>query len=176
MRDLAYSVADIVGRPGEYRDFRVEGSLAGDGTALARLADAPVRADLRAESVVEGVLVTGSVRADATLECARCLTRIDATVPVDDLCDLYVAPGHEAPEGEDAYELAGLEIDLEPMLRDSLLLALPLNPLCRAGCRGLCARCGRDLNTGACGCVDDDPDPRWAALEGLRARLEKTEG
>jgi DUF177 domain-containing protein len=62
------------------------------------------------------------------------------------------------------------------MMRDSVGLALPLNPLCRDDCAGLCARCGKDLNEGACECVDDDIDPRWDALAALRERLESHTG
>jgi uncharacterized protein len=57
------------------------------------------------------------------------------------------------------------------MLRDAVTLALPLRPLCREDCKGLCARCGNDLNAGPCDCGGDDIDPRWEALAALRERL-----
>ena len=162
------SVADILGRPGEYRDLDVRADLDEVGTALARLTAEPVRARLRAESVVEGVLVTGDVTGVAALECARCLGSRRADVAVT-VCELFAL--HAAGAEEDAYAIDGTDIDLAPMLRDAVTLALPLAPLCRDDCAGLCARCGADLNEGACGCVDDDVDPRWAALAGLRDQL-----
>jgi uncharacterized protein len=98
------------------------------------------------------------------------LTGLEDVVTVD-VCELFVAPGHEAPAEEEVYRVEGLEIDLEPMLRDALTLALPLNPICRSDCKGLCAHCGKNLNEGPCDCTDDDIDPRWAALSELRDRL-----
>jgi uncharacterized protein len=170
MQQLIVPVADILGRPGEYRDLDVEATLSGVCNALARLDERPVRASLRAESVVEGILVSGSLEGTATVECARCLTERRAAVRLD-VCELFVGADREVPE-EDAYRLVGTDLELETMLRDAVALALPLKPLCRDDCKGLCATCGRDLNLGACDCADVEVDPRWAALTGLRERLE----
>jgi uncharacterized protein len=169
VQDLIISVADILNRPGIYRDVRLERPFHGIATALAALDDRPLRAELRLEAVVEGILVTGPVTAEAALECARCLKGFVGDVDVE-VCELYAAPGHE-PEDDDAYRVRGTDIDLEPMLRDAIALALPLNPLCRESCAGLCSRCGRDLNQGPCDCSDDKSDPRWAVLDALRDRL-----
>ena len=139
---------------------------------MARLAeDRTLVADLRIESVVEGVLVTGPVEGHAELECARCLRPFSSRMAVR-VCELFVTPAHDAAAEDDVYRVTGTEIDLEPMLRDAVALALPLNPVCRSDCKGLCARCGKDLNEGACDCKDDDIDPRWAELATLRAQLE----
>jgi uncharacterized protein len=170
MQHPIVSVADLLGRPGEHRDLDVQATLPGVSNALARLDESPVRASLSAESVVEGVLVTGRVDATAWLDCARCLATDRAPVTLE-VCEMFVTP-QRLPSEEEAYPLAGADMDLEPMLRDALALALPINPLCRDDCRGLCARCGKDLNAGWCGCTDDDPDPRWAALAAVRDRLE----
>ena len=170
MQDLRVSVVEVLGRPGTYRDLSLARALEGVGNAMASLSADPVRGDLRAESVVEGVLVTGALRGVARATCARCLTGLEDVVTVD-VCELFVAPGHEAPAEEEVYRVEGLEIDLEPMLRDALTLALPLNPICRSDCKGLCAHCGKNLNEGPCDCTDDDIDPRWAALSELRDRL-----
>jgi uncharacterized protein len=166
---LTISVAEILGRPGAYRDIRLRKSLPGVRTALARVQN-DLDADLRAESVVEGVLVTGEVRGQAVHQCARCLKQLPSGVEVE-VCELYYGPGHEAPADEDAYSVKGVEIDLEPMLRDAVALALPLNPLCSEDCKGICARCGRDLNLKDCDCKEEEGDPRWAALDALRDRL-----
>lgn len=172
MSGLTISVADILGQPGAYRDLHLDAQVPGVTTALARLAPDPAHADLRAESVVEGILVSGTLAADATLECARCLKPFDADLSVD-VCELFVAPGHEAQADEDSYRVIGADIDLEPMVRDALSLSLPLNPLCEPDCKGLCARCGRDLSAGPCDCVDDELDPRWAELAKLKERLKE---
>jgi len=129
--------------------------------------------DLQLESVMEGVLVSGTVRGRAVGECVRCLG--EATSELDaDVQELYVYPGR-APQGHDEDdELRELEddlIDFEPALRDAVVLALPFQPVCRADCPGLCSECGARLA--------DDPghhhegaDPRWAALQGLTRVLD----
>lgn len=170
MQGFTYSVIDILERPGEYRDVRIVAPLPGAATALARLTSSPLEADLRAESVVEGILITGDARADVTFECSRCLTEFPSEVSVD-VCELFAGPGHEGEE--DAYRVTGTEVDLEPMLRDAVVLALPLNPLCSLDCKGYCAGCGQNLNEGECTCAPDDVDPRWAGLEALRTKLDQ---
>jgi uncharacterized protein len=169
VHEFTVSVAEILGRPGAYRDIEIAKPLDEVRTALARLQQA-VAARLRAESVVEGILVTGQVGGTAILQCARCLKQLPAQVEVD-VCELYYGPGHEPLEDEDAYSVKGVEVDLEPMLRDAVALALPLNPLCEEACKGLCARCGKDLNLHDCTCTEEEGDPRWAALDALRDRL-----
>jgi uncharacterized protein len=69
-------------------------------------------------------------------------------------------------EGE-TYRLDDDAVDLEPLVRDALLLELPAVPLCAPECRGLCPVCGADRNETTCDCRTDEPDPRWAALESL---------
>lgn len=170
MQHLTHSVADIVGRPGQYRDLSIWAPLPGVGNALARLGRNPAEASLRLESVVEGILATGYVRSDGVFECARCLDEVEGRVSAE-ICELFVTAEHVAAR-EDAYPLSGVELDLEPMLRDALALALPLRPLCRADCPGLCAQCGRRLDGSACDCAQEDMDPRWAALSALRDRLD----
>ena len=127
--------------------------------------------DLRLESVMEGVLVSGTVRGRAAGECVRCLEDVSLDVETE-LQELFVYPGR-TPAGEDDEDLREFEddlIDLEPALRDAVVLALPFQPVCREDCPGLCSECGARLA--------DDPehhhdsaDPRWAALQGLNPSL-----
>lgn len=171
VQSLKISVAQILGRPGTQKEVPVAAPLEGVQGPLARVTPDSVRAELRLEAVVEGVLVTGRPVATLELACARCLKPFLAEVN-SEVCELFVAPGTEAPD-EDAYRIEGVEIDLEPMLRDALGLELPLNPICSKDCKGLCAHCGADLNAGPCDCRDDDTDPRWAPLEELKAKLQQ---
>ena len=124
--------------------------------------------DLRLESVMEGVLVSGSVRGRATGECVRCLEDVEQPLVVE-LQELYVYPGR-APEGEDdedeLRELQDEMIDLEPALRDAVVLALPFQPVCREDCPGLCSECGALLAEDP-DHHHDSVDPRWAALQGI---------
>jgi uncharacterized protein len=167
--DLTVSVAEILGRPGEYRELSIARPLAGTGTSLAHVGDAPVEAQLRIESVVEGVLVTGGVSAAATLECSRCLKEVISDLSLE-VCELYTSE-KKAEEDDDAYALTGSDMNLEPLLRDALTLALPLNPLCKPDCKGICPHCGTDLNQRSCECKEDETDPRWADLAKVRERL-----
>jgi uncharacterized protein len=124
----------------------------------------PVELDLRLEAVMEGVLVTGEARAALEGECVRCLEPItdDVEVTFQELC---VYPGH-ALDGEDD-EVSKLEddlVDLEPLLRDALVLALPFQPLCSDDCPGLCPECGARLRDDPDHHHEEPIDPRWAAL------------
>ncbi len=122
--------------------------------------------DLRMESVVEGVLVSGTVSGPVVGECSRCLDPIQDVVEVE-VVELFAYPDSATSETTDEDEvsrLTGDTIDLEPLVRDAVVLALPVAPLCREDCAGLCVDCGQRW--------DDLPpehhhstiDPRWAAL------------
>jgi len=108
----------------------------------------------------------GRLRTTVRTACRRCLTPV--TIGVDqDVQALFTAG---ADEGEDpsVYPLPAraTELDLRPVIREELILAVPAYTVCREDCRGICPRCGVDLNTGSCSCRPER-DPRWAALEGL---------
>ncbi len=126
---------------------------------------------LRLEAVMEGVLVSGTARGRAAGECVRCLADVDLELEVD-LQELYAYPDRAAAEDDDdVRELEKDLIDLEPALRDAVVLALPFQPVCRDDCPGLCSECGARLA--------DDPehhhesvDPRWAALRALAPAQE----
>ena len=140
----------------------------------------PLELTLRMESVVEGVLVTGSVRAVATGACVRCLDPVRH--PVDGAFqELFAYADRHAHHQEvgdvDAAEELLVEdglIDLEPVLRDTVVPALPFQPVCRPDCPGLCSECGISLAEDS-GHHHDVIDPRWAALSALAEGTEKTE-
>jgi uncharacterized protein len=124
----------------------------------------PVDLELRLESVVEGVLVTGTAVVQLQGQCARCLEQISYDEEVD-LQELYLYPDKE-PDDDEASRLEAELIDLEPLLRDTVVLDLPFTPLCRPDCAGLCLDCGANLNKDPDHRHDDHVDPRWAALTG----------
>jgi uncharacterized protein len=128
----------------------------------------PVELDLRLEAVMEGVLVTGTATADLAGECARCLEPITDEIEVR-FQELFVYED-QGVDPDEELEVSMLQndlVDLEPLLRDAVVLALPFQPLCSDDCPGLCTECGARLA--------DDPDhthgapvdPRWAALSAL---------
>jgi uncharacterized protein len=131
----------------------------------------PVQLDLRLESVIEGVLVTGTAVVQLRGECVRCLVEIAGEQQID-IQELYAYPGSQATEDE-VSRLEGGLLDLEPLLRDDVVLDLPFQPLCREDCRGLCAECGVDLNSDPQHAHQLAIDPRWEklrALEGVDAK------
>ncbi|YAL82380.1 YceD family protein [Dermacoccaceae bacterium W4C1] len=136
-----------------------------------------VELDLRLESVVEGVLVSGSAHATATGACVRCLEDVDVDVDVD-LQELFAYADRKAhhedvggDDDEDLRELDGDLADLEPVLRDAVVPALPFQPMCREDCPGLCSECGARLADDP-GHQHDRTDPRWGELAALRDRFD----
>jgi uncharacterized protein len=140
-----------------------------------RVADSTVGPDSEAtatavlRSVDGGIEVTAVVEAPWKGECRRCLEPLDGQLR-SEVRELY-RPRSPSVEGDDedgdTYPLRGEQLDLRPLVRDALLLELPLAPLCRPDCRGLCPRCGADLNQDPCSCERETVDPRWAALGAL---------
>ena len=121
-------------------------------------------ASLRLESVPGGALLaTGTVRAEWVGDCRRCLGEATGALSAE-VRELF-EPGSDE---EETYPLKSDEIDVEPLVRDAVLLELPLAPLCREACEGLCPVCGANRNEGDCGHKPDDRDPRWAALDQLK--------
>lgn len=126
--------------------------------------DAEISLDLTLEAVVEGVLVTGTVDAPLEGECARCLDPVHEEGRYH-ITELYNYPGRDADEDE--LFLDGELLDLEPALRDAIVLDMPFTPLCRPECAGLCPVCGAKLNDDPGHSHDEPLDPRWSALDRL---------
>lgn len=126
--------------------------------------------DLRLEAVMEGVLATGTATAALDGECARCLEPVEDDLVVD-FQELYVYDdSDDRGRDEDDEDVRRLEddlLDLEPVLRDAVVLALPYRPLCRPDCPGLCTECGARLADDPDHRHEDAVDPRWAGLQAL---------
>lgn len=169
---LVLDTRELGRRPGTMREVRRTVPAPADlGNGVIGVPqEGSLELDLRLESVMDGVLVSGTVSTVAEGECVRCLDPVREDVVVD-VQELFL---HEPPEEGDEAELPLLDgdlLDLEPTVRDALVPALPFQPVCEPDCPGLCSRCGARLK--------DDPDhgheeldPRWSAL----ARLTDTLG
>jgi uncharacterized protein len=139
---------------------------------------APVTLRLRLEAVMEGVLVTGEVDVPLAGSCGRCLEPVEDTLELD-VQELFAYEGSttEATSEEDEVRLVeGDHLDLEPMVRDAVVLALPLSPICRDDCRGLCVDCGQRLDDLPPDHSHEVRDPRWAALADRFAPSSGTPG
>jgi uncharacterized protein len=190
--NLTFNVAQLLKEPiGATRNGQVVAGLFGLLPELEQLAllnhgeqepSAPIEAEdeRAAEPVVAGpvrlmhtqggVLVQGKLHAQTTLTCSRCLEPV--AVPLDiELVEIFtptidVLTGRPVQNEEEDRALWINDrhlLDLSEVLRQDLLLALPMHVLCREECRGLCPVCGQNLNQGSCGCTPE-PDVRWAAL------------
>ena len=130
---------------------------------------APLELDLRLESVAEGVLVTGTVSGPTAGQCVRCLEPFSGDVEIH-LTELFAYPGSATEATSEADEVGHVvddTVDLEQSIVDQVGLQLPLAPLCRPDCPGLCPQCGIALATAEPGHQHDVIDPRWAKLSRL---------
>jgi uncharacterized metal-binding protein YceD (DUF177 family) len=139
---------------------------------------APVQLRLRLEAVMEGVLVSGEIEVPLTGSCARCLEPFEDTLRLD-VQELFAYAGSttEATSEEDEVRrVDGEFLDLEPMLRDAVVLALPLAPVCTEDCAGLCVDCGQRLDDLPPDHTHEQLDPRWAGLAGRFASSSAAAG
>jgi uncharacterized protein len=161
---LVVGVADLLRHPGNHREIVLTAPVEGLvvlGSSVPPGRD--IELDLRLESVNEGIVAKGVVRAPWQGECRRCLRAIEGVAEASVL-EVFE---DEPVEGETS-KLDTDRIDLEPLARESILLELPLAPLCQDDCAGLCPDCGADRNAGDCGHTLEATDDRWAALGQLK--------
>jgi uncharacterized protein len=147
------------------------------GFDLAPSQEGPLRVHLVISRYGNEVLVRGKVALDVGLECSRCLGSFSTALESELERYLEERAGGSDDEGGDFTEE---EIDVEPlkkgvidlreMIAEQIHLALPVKPLCEEGCRGLCSRCGVDLNKETCSCAGGETDPRWEALKQLKVK------
>ncbi|MDX6367492.1 MAG: hypothetical protein QOK30_2568 [Nocardioidaceae bacterium] len=164
---LVINTHELGRRPGSMRTLELSVPAPEDlGIELIGVpAGSPVEVELRLEAVMEGVLASGRAWVTLSGECARCLEPLEDDLEVT-LQELYVYPESDAEEDE-ASRLEGELLDLEPVLRDAVVLALPFRPVCTPDCPGLCLECGARLQDDPGHTHEESIDPRWAALSTL---------
>jgi uncharacterized protein len=133
----------------------------------------PVRLEGVVSRIEGGFALDARCAFEGKLECSRCLAAYPFASDEAFALVLY----KRTPGSPDVRELArddldvafyeGEEMDVTPLAEERVQMSLPMKPLCREDCRGLCSRCGADRNLGPCGCATDEVDPRWAALAGV---------
>jgi uncharacterized protein len=121
------------------------------------------------------VFVSGHVDTRAQVECDRCLQPVEAPVSADFTLDYITGSEYESSEVAELTEAEmsvavfdGEGLDVDEIVKEQILLAVPTRMLCREDCKGICPECGIDRNTGECSCGADNIDPRWAALKNLK--------
>ncbi len=165
---FVFDLRELGRQPGALREYRrVVPATEGFGLDVIGVpAGADLDLDLRLESVTEGVLVTGTVSGPLTGQCARCLDPISDHLSVD-VCELFAyaaSATDQTTEHDEVYRVDGDLLDVEPVARDSVVLALPWTPLCRPDCAGLCPDCGQRFDELPPEHTHTSVDPRWAAL------------
>jgi len=174
---LVFDTRELSRRPGSMLEMKrtvpAPDDL-GDIDLIAIPPGQPIELELRLESVMEGVLVTGSAHATATGACVRCLDPMTRHVGAHfqelfayaDRATHHDEVAAEDDDDDDVYELVGDLFDLEPVLRDAVVPAMPFQPVCRSDCPGLCSECGAHLSEDPTH-HHDQLDPRWAALQDI---------
>jgi uncharacterized protein len=168
---LVLDTRELGRRPGSQRTMSFSAPAPADlGIEVLGVPEgSPVELELRLEAVMEGVLVTGTARVGLEGECVRCLDRVSDDL-VADLQELFAYEESDTAaddEEDEASRLEGDLLDLEPLLRDAVVLSLPFQPLCREDCPGLCVECGARLADDPQHQHEEPIDPRWAALRQL---------
>lgn len=164
---LRINALEMLRRPGTLKEIRL--SVSPDVIDLSDqriVPDSEIELDLVCESLSDGIVVRGRIVAVFHGECRRCLKPVVGRVETD-VHELYQV----AITDPDAFLIEGEQIDLAPMVRETVILELPDAPLCRVECPGLCPTCGRDLDEGQCSCPTEAVDPRWSVLDALRDQL-----
>ncbi len=146
------------------------------GIAVAVPLEGPILADFEIQRRGNEIQVEGTVRARARLQCSRCLASF--TFAVAGEVEAIFAPPAKLVEGDHQHELAQDELEVEPLVQggadlrgviaEQIHLNLPLKPLCRDDCPGICTYCGRPGADGECGCAPPAGDSRWEALRKLK--------
>jgi uncharacterized protein len=165
-------VYDLMHRPGEMRERALDIVVPEEfGNAIIAVKKgSELRVDLRMESLHDGILVSADIDGMAAGECGRCLIDIEQAVQVE-IQELFAYSSDEAFE----YEVHEDMIDLEPVIRDAVVLSLPFQPVCQEDCLGLCPQCGVRLLDNPGHKHENAIDPRWAALGSLAAFDSTTE-
>ncbi|MEY2996385.1 MAG: hypothetical protein RLZZ39_1210 [Actinomycetota bacterium] len=165
---LVVNALELLRRPGSHKavsvDVPPEDIDLGDEERLS--ADDEISIELMCESTTDAVVVSGTIRVATRGVCRRCLRDVEGELTIG-VHETY----QETRTDPDAFPIENDQIDLRPMIRESVLLDVPEAPLCRPDCPGLCPVCGADLSTESCSCVIETLDPRWSALSELRDSL-----
>ena len=175
MKPTAISLDAIQDEPLSFEAPLQVGAAALDREPL--LAISPLEMSGEVSRIDGGYALSARLVYEGELECSRCLAAYPFRQDEDFTLVLYPRP----PASEEEIELAKNDLDalfyddpvipLAPIAEERVQMALPMKPLCRPDCKGLCAACGKDLNQGPCGCAHEAADPRWEALRALKEKV-----
>jgi uncharacterized protein len=160
---LRLNVGFLLGENAGYsREFVFDETepIAAEDVAITKL-----HGSLRLTRTPQGILIQGTLHAQTSVACTRCLAPLELPYEVE-FSELFVHPA--SPDKNDPYVVhEGGYIDLTPIMREEAILAIPMRVLCSPDCKGLCPECGQNLNEGTCDCARERIDPRLAPLRAL---------
>lgn len=157
--NVGFVLKEGIGFTREFTFDEPEVQIAEDLTVLG------LRGSVTLTRTPQGLYAQGRLQATTASECNRCLTQFQQTI-TSRLGELFHYPPENAPEGELAVG-DDIHIDLAPLVREDMLLSIPLQLVCRPDCKGLCPQCGQNWNDGPCDCAEEEGDPRLAVLKKL---------
>ena len=166
--DISALLDGDVGRIDFGFEFEVPDGVSHDDVTFPR----PVRVDGRVTDSGGYVEMTCRADVDYSTFCARCLKPVDGTLSLDWSAGVAVSGTLESDDTDDYVFAENGRVDVLTPLVEQIILEFPSKVLCSGDCRGLCPKCGKDLNEGECSCPKKEPDPRWAPLAKLRDRLK----
>ena len=158
-------------RAGEHRSYSLNFSAPeAIGNPLLEIpTGTTLEIDFQAESVADGVLISGRVKSRAIGECGRCLEKISEDID-QKFQELFFYESRIEESDDDLFVMDGDFADIEIPIRDAIVLAMPINPLCKPDCKGLCSECGEKLELLEPGHVHEKTDPRWSGLSGWQPK------
>jgi uncharacterized protein len=173
-RTLEINVAQLLKEEqGASREYRIEDTVKDDNGIY------PVTGEVRLISEDHRVLVQGRIKTGINLQCSRCLKSYKSPICMDVVEEFYptidIQTGFKLPAPEEPGVFTIDEhhiLDLTEALRQYIVIATPMKPLCSPDCAGICPHCGKDLNKGLCNCPDEHVDPRWAELLKLKKKTQ----
>ncbi len=178
---MQFNVASLLKGPvGAIKEYDLEEHVLRHLTEEAELVR-PITGHVQFMRTQAGILVTGTLHTRVLTTCSRCLEPAYYNLSVDIEEEFYptvevftgAAIDWQQYTDDEALLIDAQHIlDMTEVVRQDLIVALPMQPLCHEDCKGLCPVCGQNLNEGACTCERDAIDPRWAALAQLKLRLE----
>jgi len=128
----------------------------------------PVQVELEVTNTERLYVGHGKLKTLLNLPCSRCLEEFNYPIDIDlDLAMLPADKAHDFSQDEDFIFFDGDEVDISSSVNEHIFMAIPIIPLCKEDCQGLCSNCGIDKNTGNCSCAEQDIDPRWEKLKNL---------
>ena len=133
-------------------------------------------ADMKLSNIGTGtVLVEGSVTALMIIPCDRCLEEVSTEIPleIERKLDMKLTDEDRVNDLDESSYLTGMDLDVDQLVYLEVLMSWPLKGLCREDCKGICSQCGKNLNDGPCGCVEEPKDPRMAAISDIFSKFKE---